>query len=78
MKKGVCTLDLDGVDEWAVDVAVREGVRMNLSEAELVMATGRLIEERGWGREQVAARLHISVRKADALFKRWQRLETAR
>lgn len=67
-------IDLSNVDHWAVDTVVTEGVRMKLSEAEYVLAAAKL-RNQGKTQEQIADRLHVSYRKAEALMRRAERNE---
>jgi hypothetical protein len=77
MAKGPRPVDLATADQWAVDTVVTEGVRMNLSEAELLLATEKLRERREMSFEQLSVRLHVSVRKAEALVRRIERIREA-
>lgn len=69
MSGGRKPMDLSKVDRWAVETVVSEGIKMNLSEAELVLAT-RMLRERGFTMQRVAAHLRVSLRKAETLIRR--------
>lgn len=66
-------------DEWAVKVAITEGVRVNLSDDELLLAVA-VLRQRDFNEEQIAERLRISQQKAHATVRRyyrWRRLFVA-
>jgi hypothetical protein len=75
MPTGAAPVDFSECDEWAVDVAVKEGVRINLSDTELLLAVTKMAEL-GWKISEfdVATRLHISIQKAHAITRRYYRL----
>jgi hypothetical protein len=70
----LCNVDLspDAVDYWAVDLVVREGVLMNLSYTEQVVAV-RQMWERGITLPEMAVRLRCSLKDVRAMIRRWDR-----
>lgn len=72
--KGPRPPDFTMADHWAVDTVVTEGVRMNLSETEMIMVAGRL-QDKGRAYETIADILHVSVRKVEALLRCWERAQ---
>lgn len=76
--------DFAEVDEWAINLVVSEGIWMNLSDVETVMAAGRLREKRMNSEhptdtrciaEYIADTLHVSVLTVEALLRRWDRMQ---
>lgn len=63
----------DEIDEWAVDLVVKEGVQMNLNYSEKVVAVGRMTRKKMRGAE-ITARLRINDRELNTLVQQSGRL----
>lgn len=66
-------LDFDSVDEWAVNIVVREGAFINLNGTEKIVAVARM-KELNLGETEIADRLHCEIKDVDAMFRRWRRI----
>jgi hypothetical protein len=65
--------DPDSVDEWAVDLVVKEGVLMNLNYSEKLVAAGRMSRKKmSWSK--MRARLRVSEEELMSLTKRATRM----
>lgn len=60
------------VDQWAVNLVVREGVRMNLNEHERVVAAVQM-RDTGIKAPEIADRMRCTVKDVEALWRRWAR-----
>lgn len=67
-------LDLTTVDEWAVSLVCREGVKMNLNTTERVVAAVRMRDEYGLLAPEIAARLRCELKDVEAMWRRWRRV----
>lgn len=65
--------DIKQVDEWAVRLVVREGVRMNLNPHEQVVAAASM-RDTGIKAPEIADRMRCSIRDVQALWRRWDRV----
>lgn len=68
------SLDFDAVDRWAVNLVVREGVRMNLSYAERIVAVREMSRQR-LRVSEMADRLRCSASDVEALLARARRMK---
>ena len=70
-------LDFSRVDTWAIGLVVNEGVRMNLSLEERVIAV-REMKKLGMSQEDMAHRLRVSINEIECLTARIKRDKTKR
>lgn len=66
-------LDLQQVDEWAVRLVVREGVKMNLNVHEQVVAAAQM-RDLGIKAPEIADRMRCRVKDVEAMWRRWGRV----
>jgi len=65
--------DPESVDEWAVDLVVKEGVLMNLNYSEKLVAAGRMSRKKmRWS--EMTSRLRVSEEELMSLVKRAGRM----
>ena len=67
-------LDFGGVDHWAIDVVINEGIYMNLSYTEKVVAANRL-KDMGMQAGDVAERLRCHIIEVYGMWRRWMRIK---
>ena len=66
-------LDLDSVDQWAIDLVINEGIWMNLSYCEMIVAV-RQLTDRGLSASEVAEKLRCTQVDVFNIKRRWSRL----
>lgn len=64
--------DMQQVDEWAVGLVVKEGVRMNLNSHERVVAAVQM-RDMGIKAPEIADRMRCTIKDVEALWRRWAR-----
>lgn len=65
--------DIKQVDEWAVRLVVREGVKMNLNVHEQVVAAAQM-RDMGIKAPEIADRMRCSIKDVQAMWRRWDRV----
>lgn len=68
------TLDFDNVDRWAINLVVHEGVRMNLSYTEQIIAVSEMNRQR-LRVQEMADRLRCSTTDVEAMLARARRMK---
>ena len=73
-KRGVETeqIDFSTVDMWAIRLVVHEGVKMNLSYEERLIAAWKM-RQQGMNQREIAHRLRISMNECEAICQRARR-----
>lgn len=65
-------LDFYAVDEWAVNIVVREGARVNLNCTEKLVAVV-IMQSMGIKINDMADRLRVPLNDVKAMVRRWER-----
>lgn len=65
-------LDFHAVDQWAVDIVVREGARVNLNCTEKLVAVV-IMQRMGIKVNDMADRLRVPLNDVKAMVRRWER-----